>query len=228
MCIGKGQRGCQPSSYRLTASGLCDAFPPEEHHKCQAGSAPGPFYHPSNARRGLFSLQQKRKTCGLAGGVTWYRRMLDGLQRRGGIWVGCQGVLLLAVMGGGLVWRNQWCGRASATLGLILLVIAAVCGLAGTVSLGKQLTPFPQPSRTAKLVRNGIYALMRHPLYTAVFTASVGWGLLRHSWPALASALLLGPFFDAKARVEERALRERFSEYTDYERRVKKFIPWVY
>jgi protein-S-isoprenylcysteine O-methyltransferase Ste14 len=36
------------------------------------------------------------------------------------------------------------------------------------------------------------------------------------------------PFFDLKARREERWLRERFADYDDYARRVKRFIPGFY
>jgi protein-S-isoprenylcysteine O-methyltransferase Ste14 len=80
----------------------------------------------------------------------------------------------------------------------------------------------------SQLVQSGIYALIRHPLYTAVFSASTGWALLYASWPALIAALCLAPFFDAKASVEERALQAKFPEYAHYQSRVKRFIPWVY
>jgi protein-S-isoprenylcysteine O-methyltransferase Ste14 len=58
--------------------------------------------------------------------------------------------------------------------------------------------------------------------------ASLGWALIWRSWPALLAALALAPFFDAKARVEERWLREQFADYAGYTRRVRRFIPWVY
>jgi protein-S-isoprenylcysteine O-methyltransferase Ste14 len=69
---------------------------------------------------------------------------------------------------------------------------------------------------------------MRHPLYTAVFCASAGWSLVWRSWPALAVSLLLALFFDAKARHEECWLRQQFPDYAGYERRVRRFIPWIY
>jgi protein-S-isoprenylcysteine O-methyltransferase Ste14 len=90
------------------------------------------------------------------------------------------------------------------------------------------LTPFPKPSEGAKLVQHGIYRLMRHPLYVAVICTAVGWSLFRFSWPAFAVSLTLAIFFDAKARHEERWLRQRFPDYLGYEQRVRRFIPWVY
>jgi protein-S-isoprenylcysteine O-methyltransferase Ste14 len=154
--------------------------------------------------------------------------MNGNFRQRGGLWVLGQGALLGIVIAGGIFCRNQWHSLALTLCGTFLLMIAAGCGLAGTVSLGRNLTPFPKPSASAQLVQTGIYGLMRHPLYTAVFCGSVGWALAWQSWLALLAALALGPLFDAKARLEERWLRQQFSEYAGYEQRVRRFIPWVY
>ncbi len=147
--------------------------------------------------------------------------------KRGGLWVLGQSVLLLAVIAASIIYRNQWEGHFLTLCGVFLLLVAAGCGLAGAVSLGRNLTSFPKPSASARLVQTGIYGLMRHPLYTAVFCGSVGWSLVWRSWPALLAALALAPFLDAKARREERWLRQRFPEYAGYEQRVRRFIPWI-
>ena len=154
--------------------------------------------------------------------------MSDNFLQRGGLWVLGQSLLLCAVIAGGILCRNQWQSFVLTLCGAFLLLLAAGCGLAGTRSLGRNLTPFPKPTASAQLVQTGIYGLMRHPLYTAVFCGSVGWALMWRSWPALLVALALGPFFDAKARREERWLRQQFPEYAAYERRVRRFVPWLY
>jgi protein-S-isoprenylcysteine O-methyltransferase Ste14 len=154
--------------------------------------------------------------------------MRSNFLERGGLWVLGQGVLLCAVVVGGILCRNQWQCLACTICGAGLLLLAAGCGLAGTISLGRNLTPFPKPSASSTLVRTGIYGLMRHPLYTAVFCGSVGWALVWQSWPALLAALALAPLFDAKARREELWLRQKFPEYAAYERRVRRFVPWIY
>ena len=154
--------------------------------------------------------------------------MADNFVQRGGLWVLGQGVLLCAVVVGGIFCRGQWHGHLITLSGAFLLLIAAGCGLAGTASLGRNLTPFPKPSASSTLVQTGIYSFIRHPLYTAVFCGSIGWALVWRSWPALLAALALGPFFDAKARREERWLRQKFAEYSDYEKKVRRFVPWIY
>lgn len=154
--------------------------------------------------------------------------MIKSFIQRGGLWVLGQSVCLIAVVGGGLVWRGEWKSLPISICGAFFLLVASLCGVAGAISLGRNLTPFPKPSANTRLVQTGIYGLMRHPLYTAVFCGSVGWALVWQSWPALSAALALGPLFDAKACREERWLRQQFPEYTSYERRVRRFFPWVY
>jgi protein-S-isoprenylcysteine O-methyltransferase Ste14 len=148
--------------------------------------------------------------------------------RRGWLWVICQTTILGVVLFSGVYWRDGWKSLLITVLGVCFLVMAALCGISGTATSGRNLTPFPRPSPNARLVQSGIYGLLRHPLYAAVFCASIGWALVWGSAPALAAALALGPFFDAKARREERWLREKFPEYVAYERRVRRFIPWIY
>ncbi|MCI0537486.1 MAG: isoprenylcysteine carboxylmethyltransferase family protein, partial [Verrucomicrobiales bacterium] len=147
---------------------------------------------------------------------------------RGGLWVLGQSVLLLAVAALGFIGRGEPKHILFLLGGLVFLAAGAFSGIAGVATLGRSLTPFPKPNADAKLVQHGIYRLIRHPLYTSVFCASVGWSLIWQSWPALAVSLLLALFFDAKARHEERWLRQQFPDYARYEQRVRRFIPWIY
>jgi protein-S-isoprenylcysteine O-methyltransferase Ste14 len=148
--------------------------------------------------------------------------------QRGGLWVAGQSGLLFAVVIFGMVFHGDGKNLLIMAGGAGFFVVALGCGLAGAVALGRNLTPFPKPSTHTHLVQGGIYGLMRHPLYTAVFCASAGWALVWQSWPALLATLALVLFFDAKARREERWLRQQFPEYASYEQRVRRFIPWIY
>ena len=156
------------------------------------------------------------------------RSILGAFLHRGGLWVLAQAVLMAAVVALALLFQRTLPPSVPKICGAALLVLGGLCGLAGAVALGSGLTPLPRPAKKSKLVRHGIYGLMRHPLYTSVLLASLGWALIWGSGPALLAALALGPFFEAKARREERWLRERFPEYAGYARRVRRFLPWVY
>lgn len=152
----------------------------------------------------------------------------DGFVKRGGLWVLAQSLLMAVLAVGGILWPHTWHHPIIVVIGVILLCIAAVCGIAGTLQLGRNLTPFPKPMAQGQLVQNGIYGWMRHPLYVAVFCAAMGWALVWQSCISLTFSAALGLFFNAKARTEERWLREHYPDYSEYEKRVRRFIPWIY
>lgn len=154
--------------------------------------------------------------------------MNNSFVQRGGWWVVGQFLLLFAIAILGITGRATTKPLPIFICGLAFLLASAICGIAGLMRLGRNLTPFPKPSSGTQLVQLGIYSLIRHPLYTAVFCAAAGWSLVWQSWPALAVSLVLAIFFDAKARHEECLLRQQFTDYAAYERRVRRFIPWIY
>jgi protein-S-isoprenylcysteine O-methyltransferase Ste14 len=147
---------------------------------------------------------------------------------RGGIWVIAQFALMIAGLAVGPIWRMSWNGWPTFAAGIFLLFIGAWLGLRGKRDLGSHRTPFPQPKEDGQLITTGIYERLRHPLYASVIALGFAWALLWRSWPALALAIVQVPFFDAKARREERWLRELFPDYAAYARRVKRFIPGLY
>ncbi len=143
-------------------------------------------------------------------------------------WVLGQSVLMLAMVVLGVTHRESWHHEAGFVIGAVLFALAAVIGIWGVRSLGRNRTPCPTPKADVELVQSGIYRWLRHPLYSSVMLASVGWALLWASAAALAAAVLLGVFLAAKARLEERLLRARFPGYAAYAERTRRFIPWVY
>jgi protein-S-isoprenylcysteine O-methyltransferase Ste14 len=154
--------------------------------------------------------------------------MNNRFHERGGWWVVGQFALMLGVVAITLVWRHQWASTFTTVLAWGLLVCAASLGIAGKLALGANLTPFPEPRPGGVLIRSGVYGVVRHPLYAAVWMGAVGWALVWASGAGLGLALALGLFLKAKADREERFLRERFPEYADYARHVRQLIPWIY
>jgi len=146
---------------------------------------------------------------------------------RGGAWVVIQFVLMTTVLVLGLLCHAEtWPPREFMIfVGAGLLTFTAIFGLKGVAALRGNRTPFPKPLEQSELVRAGIYAQVRHPLYTSIMLAGFGWSICLESWPALLVALVQVPFFQAKARREERWLCEKFAGYSDYMKRVPRFIP---
>lgn len=147
---------------------------------------------------------------------------------RGGWWVLGQLGLMTLVIGLGVVFKGVPRRPGLTAAGAALMVAGGLTALAGTLALGRRLTPFPRPGENSDLVQGGIYGLVRHPLYCSVILASVGWGLFQNSWPSVVASAALALFLDAKARREERWLRDQFLEYPEYQARVRRFVPWVY
>lgn len=150
---------------------------------------------------------------------------------RGGLWVLAQIPLLV------LAWLiPDHYGRALPLerldivggLGFVLMAAGIIQFSVGAYSLGAALTPFPRPRVDAQLRTTGIYALVRHPVYSGILLAAVGWSLYLHSLAGLAFDVLLFAFFDRKAAREEQWLAGKYPMYTAYRRRVRKLIPWIY
>lgn len=107
-------------------------------------------------------------------------------------------------------------------------VIALLFGGLGFANLRDYLTPLPYPVDHSQLVRHGVYAWVRHPLYSSQLFAALGWTLYSLSLTHLLVLAIGFFFFDYKAGKEEGWLTERHPDYANYARRVRKFVPWVY
>ena len=143
-------------------------------------------------------------------------------------WVIGQSALMLAVVVLGATHRGAWQSESGFVAGAALFAIGAVAGIWGVRSLGRSRTPNPTPRPDAELVQSGIYKRLRHPLYSSVMLASLGWALLWQSAAALAANVVLWVFLDAKARLEERLLLAKFPDYSGYQQRTWRFFPWAY
>lgn len=144
---------------------------------------------------------------------------------RGGVWVVVQSILMLIAILFAVMFPARTRNLPVFVLGVSLVVVGGCFGIAGVIVLGKNRTPYPQPREDSELVQYGIYARVRHPLYTSVMLVSLGWALIWQSVPSFMVALALIPFFHAKARREERWLCEKFPGYADYAKRVPRFLP---
>ncbi len=118
--------------------------------------------------------------------------------------------------------------RTGRTLGAPLLLAGMGLSAWGARSLGRNLTPLPEPVAQATLVDTGAYGVARHPIYGGLLLMALGWTAYRFSRTALLLTAGLGALFEAKARHEERRLTERFPAYAGYRRQVSRFIPGVY
>ncbi len=113
-------------------------------------------------------------------------------------------------------------------LGLGGAGVALLLSGLGVLNIRDYLTPLPYPVDHSRLVRHGVYRIVRHPLYSSQLFAALGWVAFSLSLSHLALLVVGFVFFDFKASKEEGWLTERHPDYVDYARGVPKLIPWVY
>lgn len=157
-------------------------------------------------------------------------RRLPDLGSRGEGWVLLQLVIFAAIAAAGTL-GPAWSGVLRvAGLGLAVALIAAGLALAtrGVLDLRENLTPFPRPLASGRLVDTGSYGLVRHPIYSGLIAAALGWGFATASVVAIAGAVVLAVFFDLKSGREEVWLAERYDGYAAYRARTRKLLPWLY
>ncbi len=113
-------------------------------------------------------------------------------------------------------------------LASILSLSALILILKGLIDLGKNLTPLPYPIENGELVQTGIYRIVRHPLYSGLIFAALGWTIFQISLSHFIATAILLIFFDIKSSREETWLIEKYPDYSDYRQQVKKLIPGIY
>jgi protein-S-isoprenylcysteine O-methyltransferase Ste14 len=91
----------------------------------------------------------------------------------------------------------------------------------GTVVLGPSFSVWLKPRDDARLVVEGPYSIVRHPICTAQAIIGFGWALWWASPIALALAVVYAAYLDRfKLRREEQLLLRRYPAYALYRRQV--------
>lgn len=105
--------------------------------------------------------------------------------------------------------------------GLVLFVLSLVFGIVALLQLNTNLSPFPSPVITGKLITTGTYRISRHPIYTALIFSGFGYAIFTLSLYKILITLLLLILFYFKSVYEERLLNEKFPEYKAYKKRTR-------
>lgn len=120
--------------------------------------------------------------------------------------------------------------RAFAIAGAVLFAAGLVLRWWAIITLGRFFTVDVVIEKDHEVVERGPFRVVRHPSYTGVLLAFLGWALTLRNWAAM--LVVLVPIFIAFLRrmnVEEEALRGALGEkYAEYMRRTKRLIPGLY
>ncbi|MFK7994333.1 MAG: isoprenylcysteine carboxylmethyltransferase family protein [Granulosicoccus sp.] len=105
---------------------------------------------------------------------------------------------------------------------LVLVVWAFLSMHSGT------FTVMPEPTSAASLTQAGPYQYVRHPMYSAVLVGGVGASISHADIVSWLQLSLLSGLLIVKLLREERYLSQRYGEYSDYKKRTRALVPWVY
>jgi protein-S-isoprenylcysteine O-methyltransferase Ste14 len=82
------------------------------------------------------------------------------------------------------------------------------------------------PEKRGQLLREGPYAVIRHPRYAEIVFATFGYAALANYLGCWILAVLTLPVLHLVVLMEERELRDRFGEaYREYAARVPRYLP---
>jgi protein-S-isoprenylcysteine O-methyltransferase Ste14 len=82
-----------------------------------------------------------------------------------------------------------------------------------------------RPTEKDTLVDRGVFAHIRHPIYSGLLLDFIGLVLMRPTVPVLAASALGWIFVFVQAKFEELDLAERLPPYREYMVRVPRFFP---
>lgn len=107
-------------------------------------------------------------------------------------------------------------------IGSFLIILGSIPFIWGHIELGWRTH---MPSVKDTLVRHGLYAYVRHPIYAGGFVILAGLALIRPT-SAFVTACILGfIWLIVQARLEEIDLLQRMPDYKDYMKQVPRFLP---
>jgi protein-S-isoprenylcysteine O-methyltransferase Ste14 len=125
-----------------------------------------------------------------------------------------------------LIW--PWTAPVWSLPALAVFLFGAVIGV-WTLAFNRpgnfNIRPDLKPD--ARLVLDGPYAYVRHPMYVSVLLIGAATVLLYLDWLKLLCWIALFAVLWVKSEVEEKALRQRFPGYRDYASMVGRFFPKI-
>lgn len=114
-------------------------------------------------------------------------------------------------------------------VGIILLLFSqCLAYLVFKVNSFASVTARIQKERGHKLIREGLYAYVRHPLYSVAILFYVGSALLLGSIYGLLLVWVFIILVNLQAKLEEKILAKEFADYGEYAKQVRyRFIPYI-
>ena len=123
----------------------------------------------------------------------------------------------------GLVNRGPAAALVLAALGAVLGLVVLAYNRPGNFSI------YPEPKPGLRLVTDGPYAVVRHPMYAALVTMMIGVAAFNGHLANFLGAALTAVAVAGKALREERLLAREIPGYLGYRARTRwRIVPYVF
>lgn len=115
-------------------------------------------------------------------------------------------------------------------LGIFFMFGGTVLRCVSVLTLKRAFTVVVQTTDDQKLIKHGVYKLLRNPSYTGILLFITGAAFsLKSIFAVILSLIYFTIFFGIRIRVEEKALRERFGqEFDEYCINTWRLIPFIW
>ena len=123
-----------------------------------------------------------------------------------------------------------WDNLIVSYIGFVIYLSAGILVIVGRVQLGKFGSGELITEEDHKLNTEGVYKYIRNPMYSGALIAVIGFGLVfRSIITLLFVSICYFILFKMRIDEEERLLYEAFGEeFTNYKKKSKKLIPFIY
>lgn len=112
---------------------------------------------------------------------------------------------------------------------LIVYIIGTAVNLLGRHFLGENWGNNVVIYKDHTLVTNGVYGIVRHPLYASIIWMLYSVGILYQNYLVIIlNTIVFIPFMTYRAKQEEKELILVFKEYEEYKNRVGMFFPKLF
>lgn len=124
---------------------------------------------------------------------------------------------------------EPWIVLGLEIIGLVMVMIGYFLMARALITLGCNYQLGGSAPRSDKMVIDGPYKLVRHPMYTAALSISLGLACLIQSWIFFYVFCIYLVLIIPLISVEEDGLRKAYGEqYRAYRQKAKKLIPFIY
>ncbi len=126
-----------------------------------------------------------------------------------------------------LVFANYWQPTWITATGTVVFATGLLLLWRTHVDLGRNWSESLELMESHRLVTNGVYRYIRHPMYAAIWLWGLGQALMLHNYIAGPSALaLFAPLYFVRVPREEKMMLEYFGEqYAAYMAQTRRVLP---